>query len=161
MATSTLVQYLEKTQNTASGGTVAVGASSSNRSETETFLTESAITKGQWVSLDLGQTGASKCLVVLTAAAVAAGNASVIGVALESVTGTATAPQPIRVCISGFSEALVTAAIAVRTPLVVVGTAGQAQSFTVATDTAPPCGIPLIIALAPPLLTEVFVYKQF
>ena len=163
MATSTLIQYLDKTQNTASGGTVAVGASSSNRSETETFLTESAITKGQWVSFDIAQTGASKVLVVVTAPLVANGNGAVIGVALESVTGTATSPQPIRCCISGFCEALVDSVnvTAARTPLVVdTGTAGIA-SIHATTDLAPACGLSLIVPQASPLLTEVLVYKQF
>ena len=164
MATSTLIQYLDKTQNTVSGGTVAVGASSSNRSESETFLTESAITKGQWVSFDIAQTGASKVLVVVTAPLVANGNGAVIGVALESVTGTATSPQPIRVCISGFCEALVDSVgvTAARTPVVVrAGTAGIAGAVTPATDLAPQCGLTLIVPLASPLLTEVLVYKQF
>lgn len=163
MATSTLIQYLDKTQNTISGGTTPVGASSSNRSQTETFLTETAITAGDWVAFDTTQTGASRVLVVIVAGASANGNPTTVGVALESVTGTATSPQPIKVVVSGYCDVAKTNGGPVAgQPLVVQTVAGDAD-VAGAGITAPPCGVCLGDPTAGPLagFNAVWVYKQF
>ena len=79
MATSTLIQYLQAGE---AGDTM-------NRGQVETFLTAGTITAGDAVALDLSQTGANKALFVVEAPANA--NAIVIGVALDTVVGTAAA----------------------------------------------------------------------
>jgi len=160
MATSTLVQYLEKSQTTISGGTVPVGADSSNRSQTETFLTETAIVKGDWVAVDTSQTGASKVLVVVQAGVVATGNGLAIGVALESVTGTVASPQQVKVCVAGYCEtANVLAATAAGSSLsAAITTAGRAASTAAGSFNT--CGVALTLATAGNV-AEVLVYKQF
>jgi hypothetical protein len=161
MATSTLIQYLDKTQNTASGGTVAVGASSSNRSQTETFLTEGAIVAGDWVMFDTGQTGASKVLVVMQAGANGLGNPLVVGVALESVTGTVTSPQPVRVTVAGYvAAANVNNLVAAAGVALIVEAAGIGRAVAcTAADIGPPCGVSLSAPAAN--VADVWVYKQF
>ncbi len=158
MATSTLIQYLNPTQNTISGGTTPVGASTSDRSQTETFLTNGVITAGDWVAFDTTQTGASRVLFVDQAAAVALGNGLVCGVALESVDGSLST-KPIKVVISGYAEALTTGAVA-GNPLAVVATLATAQ-VNVAANIASACGVALEASAVGPLLTAVWVYKQF
>ena len=166
MSTSTLIQYLNPTQNTISGGTTPVGASSSNRSQTETFLTETAIVAGEWVQFDLGQTGASKVLVVEPAVAAAVGgtlNALVVGVALDTVTGTATSPATVQVVVSGYvAEANMVIGTNPGNPLGLINgaTTGQAAWIPVAvTNGAGPCGVAL--SAAPAGVGEAWVYKQF
>lgn len=161
MATSTLIQYLDKTQNTASGGTTPVGASSSNRSQTETFLTETAIVAGDWVMFDTAQTGASKVLVVKQADANGTGNPLVVGVALDSVTGTATSPQTVRVTVAGYvAAANVANAVASAGVALTVEAAGVGRAVAItAADTGPACGVSLSAPAAN--VAEVWVYKQF
>ena len=166
MATSTLIQYLDKSQTTATGSTTPVGARASDRSQTETFLAETTITAGQWVQFDTAQSGASKVLVVKTAVpgpGVAAINALVVGVALDSVVGTATAPQPVRVVVSGYVEtANITTGTAVGEPLGLTSgaTAGKCDALAAAiTNGASPCGVALSVAAAN--VGSAWVYKQF
>jgi hypothetical protein len=162
MATSTLVQYLKTTGNSISGGTVTLGGDISDRRQVETFLTATAITAGQWVSFDTAQTGAAKVVVVLTAPATfALGNPLVVGVALKSVTGTATSPQPIDIVVAGYAE---TAAVdngvaAAGVALVVDNTAAGRANALAAADTANACGVSLAAAAAN--VAPVWVYKQF
>lgn len=91
MATSTLIQFLDAGQD----GDV------SNRSQVETFFASTAITKGDWVSLDTAKTGADRVLFVSTidtsGGAIALG-VPVVGVALETV---AIGAQ-VRVVIAGY-----------------------------------------------------------
>lgn len=161
MATSTLIQYLNKTQNTIFGGTTPVGESSSDRSQTETFLAETAIVAGDWVEFDTAQTGASKVLVVKQATANGLGNPLVCGVALESVTGTATSPEPVKVCVAGYvSAANVANAVAAAGVALTVEAAGLGRAVAItAADTGPACGVSLSAPVAN--VAEVWVYKQF
>ena len=55
MATSTLVQFISAGEK----------AATSNRSQEETFLAGGAIAAGDWVALDVSQTGANKALYVI------------------------------------------------------------------------------------------------
>jgi len=162
MATSTLVQYLETTANLAAGGTTTLGAGISNRRQVESFLTTTAITAGQWVAFDTTQTGAAKVAVVVSAPSTfALGNPLVVGVALESVTGTVASPQPIDIVVSGYVEvaAVDNAVAAAGTALVVDNTAVGRANALAAADTANACGVSL--AAAAGNVAAVWVYKQF
>ncbi len=131
MATSTLVQYLNTSSNLATGGTTQVGITPSNRRQVEAFLTRTAIVKGQLVAVDVSlmATDASGGLTATTVIAADFNSATVqkivVGVALESVTGTATSPQDLQVCVRGPASAvpLATVGCAVGDPLV-LDTAG-------------------------------------
>lgn len=134
MATSTLVQYLEGSGFTAAGATVQNGVTPSDRKQEETFLTESAITAGQVVAVDIGKmatdtSGGLTALTVITADYNAATvQKVVVGVAAQSVTGTATSPQPIRVIVRGPALSVpAVGAIAAGDP-VVLDPAGAAGS---------------------------------
>jgi|DEB0MinimDraft_3_1074331.scaffolds.fasta_scaffold57961_1 hypothetical protein len=141
MATSTLVQYLETTTNLASGGTTPVGTSPSDRRQFETFLTETAITAGQLVAVDVSKmatdtSGGATAATVITADYNSAPvQKIVVGVAAESVTGTATSPQPVKVVVRGpVTGVLATGVIAVGDPVILdpAGAAGTvAPQFAV------------------------------
>ena len=141
MATSTLVQFISAGEK----------ASTSNRSQEETFLAGGAIAAGDWVALDVSQTGANKALYVKETTA-AAGSAVVCGVALVAA---ATGAQ-VRVCIGGFCKtASVVNTTAAGSPLMTSGaTAGMAIAATyigngsgaVAVALPIPCGVALTAA---------------
>jgi hypothetical protein len=144
MATSTLVQYLNSSGVTAGGATAQNGVTPSDRRQIETFLTRSAITAGQLVAIDVAQvasdtTGGLAAVTVITADFNAATvQKIVVGVALASVTGTATSPQPIQVVVRGPAASVpVVAATAVGDPLTLdsAGAAGSAQVAAAATTT--------------------------
>ena len=107
MATTNIVQYLSHTgKSVTTGASVELGTTPLDRIQFETFLTESAIVKGQAVSLDLSKmatdaTGGYSALTVITAVGNVATKKCVVGVAAESVTGTATSPQPVKVIVRG------------------------------------------------------------
>jgi len=131
MATSTLLQYLETSGVSVSGAVVQNGVTPSNRLQTETFLTETAITAGQLVAVDTAKL-ATDASGGLTAATVITADFNtspvrkiVVGVAAESVTGTATAPAFVKVIVRGPAAAvpLATVGCAVGDP-VVLDTAG-------------------------------------
>jgi len=131
MATSTLLQYLETSGVSVSGAVVQNGVTPSNRLQTETFLTETAITAGQLVAVDTAKL-ATDASGGLTAATVITADFNtspvrkiVVGVAAESVTGTATAPAFVKVIVRGPAAAvpLATAGCSVGDP-VVLDTAG-------------------------------------
>jgi hypothetical protein len=137
MATSTLVQYLDTAGVSASGAVVQNGMGPSNRRQVETFLTETAITVGQLVSIDAAKlaTDASGGLTAATVITADFNSAPVrkvvVGVALESKTGTATSPQPIRICVRGVVTGVVTTgATAVGDTLILdsAGGAGACQA---------------------------------
>jgi hypothetical protein len=140
MATSTLVQYLNTTTNLAAGGTTQVGVTPSNRRQVETFLTRTAIVKGQLVAVDVSlmATDATGGLTAATVIAADFNSATVqkivVGVALESVTGTATSPQDVQVVVRGPATTvpLATVGCAVGDPLV-LDTAGATGSCMVNT----------------------------
>jgi len=131
MATSTLLQYLETSGVSVSGAVVQNGVTPSNRLQTETFLTETAITAGQLVAVDTAKlaTDASGGLTAATVITADFNSAPVrkivVGVAAESVTGTATAPAFVKVIVRGPASAvpLATVGCAVGDP-VVLDTAG-------------------------------------
>jgi hypothetical protein len=140
MATSTLVQYLNTTTNLAAGGTTQVGVTPSNRRQVESFLTRTAIVKGQLVAVDVSlmATDATGGLTAATVIAADFNSATVqkivVGVALESVTGTATSPQDVQVVVRGPATAvpLATVGCAVGDPLV-LDTAGATGACMVNT----------------------------
>ena len=161
MATTNILQYLEKTQVTVSGGTTPVGASTSNRSQVEQFLAETTVTAGDWVEFDIAQTGASKVLVVRQATANGLGNPLVCGVALATVTGTATSPAVVSVCVGGYvASANVANAVAAAGVAVIVEAAGVGRAVACTNaDVGPACGVTLTAPVAN--VAEVWVYKQF
>jgi len=161
MATSTLVQYLEKTQVTGTGGTTPVGASTSNRSQVEQFLAETTVTAGDWVEFDTAQTGASKVLVVKQATANGLGNPLVCGVALATVTGTVTSPAVVSVCVGGYvASANVANAVGAAGVALTVEAAGAGQAVAIgAADVGPACGVSLAAPVANK--AEVWVFKRF
>ena len=136
MATQTLLQYLDTAGVSVSGAVTQFGLSPSNRQQFETFNTETAITKGQLVSVDVAKmaTDASGGLTAATVITSDFNSATVqkivVGVAAESVTGTATSPQPVKVIVRGPASAvpLATVGCAVGDPLV-LDTAGAAGSI--------------------------------
>ena len=108
MATTNIVQYLNHTgKSVTTGASVELGTSPLDRKQEETFLTESAITAGQLVAVDVTKmvadpTGGYTAVTVIAADFNSATvQKIVVGVALQSVTGTATSPQPIRVVVRG------------------------------------------------------------
>lgn len=141
MATSTLVQYLEASGVSVSGAVQYFGTNPSDRLQNETFLTETAITKGQLVAVDVSKMG-TDASGGLTALTVVAGDFNsvpvqkvVVGVAAESVTGTATSPQPVKVVVRGIASSVpVIGATAVGSPLCLdeAGAAGAAEVYTAA-----------------------------
>ena len=161
MATTNILQYLEKTQVTVSGGTTPVGASTSNRSQVEQFLAETTVTAGDWVEFDTAQTGASKVLVVRQATANGLGNPLVCGVALATVTGTATSPAVVSVCVGGYvASANVANAVGAAGVAVIVEAAGVGRAVACTNaDVGPACGVTLTAPVAN--VAEVWVYKQF
>lgn len=133
MATTTLLQYLESTgKSVTTGADVQLGTSPLNRQQVETFLTETAIIKGQLVALDGAKlaTDASGGLTSLTVITADFNSAPVrkmvVGVALEAVTGTATSPQPIKVCIRGVVTGVVTTGVTAVGDTLILDAAGGA-----------------------------------
>lgn len=147
MATSTLIQFLDSGQE----------GDTSNRRQTETFIANGAITKGDWVQVDTTKTGADRMLFVVEAGGNATGNGLVVGVALSTVASGA----QVRVVVQGYVEgaSVANAVAGAAVPLVVDATAaGQAVAIAAA-DLAPPCGISLEAASGN--LCDVMVYKNF
>lgn len=132
MATTTILQYLESAGVSASGAVVQNGVSPLNRRQVETFLTETAITAGQLVAIDAAKlaTDASGGLTSLTVITADFNSAPVrkvvVGVALQSVTGTATSPQPIQVCVRGVVTGVVTTGVTAVGDTLILDSAGGA-----------------------------------
>ena len=93
MSDSTLIQFLEPGQS----------AEVMNRRQIETFLAEGAISAGDVVALDTSKSGADRVLFVTEAGAVATGNPLAIGVATETVSGSAADPAKVKVVVSGYA----------------------------------------------------------
>jgi hypothetical protein len=141
MATTTILQYLQHKGTSAAGASVELGTSPLDRIQTETFLTETAITKGQLVAVDVSKmtadpTGGFTALTVVAADFNAGPPVQkiAVGIAQASVTGTATNPQPITVVVRGPAAAssLATVGCTAGDPLV-LDTAGAAGSLMVNT----------------------------
>jgi hypothetical protein len=145
MATSTLIQFIDAGES----------ASTSHRSQEETFLAGGAIAAGDWVSLDTTQTGADKALYVIEAAGGAAGSGLPCGVALEA----AASGEQVRVCIAGYcaSASVLNAVAAAGVPLRISATAGAADAATGGAEAV----IGTSLAAAAANVAEVWVYKRF
>lgn len=138
MATTNIIQYLSHTgKSVTTGASVELGVTPLDRKQEETFLTESAITKGQVVALDVTKmaTDATGGFTALTVIAADYNSATVqkivVGVAAESVTGTAGSPQPVRIVVRGPAVSVpVVSAVAVGDPLILdqAGATGSAMS---------------------------------
>jgi len=151
MATSTLIQALITEADGSSGST-------SNRTQSETFLANGTITLGDWVAFDTSKTGSDRALYVIRAAGVATvGSAACIGVALES----AVAGGQIRVCVGGYcASANVAGAVVAGSPLVgPIGTAGQAAIEAPGTTSGGLIGVALAVDVSN--IGPVIVYKRF
>ncbi len=136
MATTNIVQYLNHTgKSVTTGASVELGTTPLDRIQYETFLTETAITAGQIVVADMAKmvadpTGGYSALTVITGVGNVVTKTCVVGVAAQSVTGTATSPQPVKVIVRGPALAVPsTGAIAQGTPVILdpAGTAGTAK----------------------------------
>lgn len=132
MATTTILQYLETSAVSASGAAVQLGNSPLNRQQSETFLCETAITKGQLVALDgaklaTDSSGGMTSATVITADFNSAPvRKMVVGVAAESVTGTATNPQPVKVIVRGVVTGVVTTGATAVGQTIILDSAGGA-----------------------------------
>ena len=149
MATSTLIQFLAAGQ----------GADTSNRSQEETFISGGAITAGDWVALDVSQSGADKALYsIRTPAAAGAGN--VVGVALDNAAGAGSA---VRVVVAGYVQLanIVNGTLAGASLTTSGVTAGRALTYATGTHTGTgPCGIALTNA-GGTNTAEAWVFKRF
>ncbi len=161
MADSTLVQFLGGTDNASPSGTTAAD---SHRRQIETFFSGGAITAGDWVAYDLTRTASDKALYVVPSPA-AAGNGTVVGVALDTVTG---ADTRVRVVISGYVQsANVTTGTAAGAAIALSGTAGRAIAAAYIGNGSGAASIPLpavcgvALTLAAGNVAEVMVYKTF
>lgn len=147
MATSTLIQKLDRVTDPLVAGTVGSTVGTMDRAQTEWFQTSSAITAGDWVQFDVALAGlslADRVLFVKTAAATALGNPLTCGVALASVTGTAAAPKRVQVVVAGLvSSAKVAAGTAQGAPLCGAVAAAGTGLTNVAANIAPVCGVAL------------------
>jgi hypothetical protein len=157
MATTTIVQYLETAGVTGLGVSAPLGASTMDRSQTETFLSGAAITSGDWVMFDTTQSGVNKVLTVVQATNGATGQPLTVGVALNAATASG---QKVKVCIAGYCATanVANAVAAAGVSLSINTTAGRGTAY-VAADTAPICGVSLAAAAAN--VAPVWVIKQF
>jgi hypothetical protein len=137
MATSTILQSLDAGQS----------AGTSARSSIETYIAGGTIVAGDWVMIDVSQSGADKALYVVQAST--AGNGLVRGVAKFA----AAAGDQVDVVVKGYvAEANVLTATAAGVPLAISATAGRAAQATVdatggATEPVPGiCGTSLTVA---------------
>jgi len=153
MATSTVIQFLDAGET----------SSTSNRSQEETFLAGGAIVKGDWVALDLSQTGADKALYVVQAPATA-GSPIPCGVALEA----ASSGGQVRVCIGGYAaSANVTTGTAPGLALMMTSTAGRTTAATYIGNGSGAASLPLPVIIGTCLtraaanVAEVWVIKRF
>jgi len=147
MATSTLVQYLETQLRDGFGNLVAVGTSSMDRRQTETFIAAAAVAAGDVVSLDAGQAAdGDKAIKVKPGDSVDTLLSCPVGVALTA----AGIGGKVEVCVRGVCEAKLLACT-VGDVLTLTGTAGSMDTITAATD--PQVAIALETAAAPGTFT--------
>ena len=136
------------------------------RCEIQSFMVQGDvnIVAGDWVELDVSQSGSEISNSVVPAEAIATdGNALVIGVALDSTVeaddGYAQDFSMIRVCTSGYcASAKVTASIAAGLDLFVADTAATAELFTAAALTRA-VGVTLAADSGATGFAPVWVYK--
>ena len=157
MATATTIQYLPNTATSELGGSVAI-KTQSNRRQIESFTANGVIAVGDWVAFDTTVTDAARMSTVIQAAAVAAGNQLVCGVA---ITAAAVAGDIVQVVVRGYVEGVnVAAATASGVGLVVSAAAGRGTVIGAA-STAPACGVTLEAADAVANTCDVWVRKSF
>jgi hypothetical protein len=137
MATPNILTSLETTgKSVTTGADVQLGTSPLDRLQYETFLTETAITKGQVVSADFAKmvtdaSGGYSAVTVIAGVGNVVTKTCAVGVAAESVTGTATSPQPVKVIVRGPALAVpAVGAIAQGAP-VILDTAGGVGSVKI------------------------------
>lgn len=124
-----------------------------------TYISGAAVTAGDWVMLDVSETGEAIASTVIQAVdAVGTGIPLAVGVALETV---AAAGLSIRVCVGGYvEEANVADAVnAAGRGLVVDNTANGRAVAIAATDIAPAVGVSL--AAASSNVAPVYVFRRF
>jgi len=136
MATTTIIQYLQNKATSAGGASVFLGTTPLDRLQTETFLTESAIVKGQVVSVDFAKmatdaTGGYSALTVIAGVGNVVTKQCAVGVAAESVTGTAANPQPVKVIVRGPALAVPAVGAILQGAPVILDTAGGVGSVKV------------------------------
>ena len=170
MATSTLLQYLESTQQSVFGATVAVGPDVSNRSQTEVFIARETLLVGDLVAFDYAAVAAGDVTLGIFKAD---GNSTPLrtpfGVVVASAenSGLLTAGSAVKVCISGVANVLTAANpgpgdVAVGTLLQVTNNAGEAGAASAA-SAQPICAILAQVqpAGASAQLRRCVVIKQF
>ena len=158
MATASTIQYLPNTATSELGGSVAI-KTQSNRRQIESFTANGVIAVGDWVAFDTTVTDAARMSTVIQAAAVAAGNQRVCGVA---ITAAAVAGDIVQVVVDGYVEDVnVTAATASGVGIAVIGTAGRGSVVVAGVTTAPPCGVTLEASNAVANTCDVWVRKSF
>ena len=119
-----------------------------------TLYCSEAITKGEWVSIDTGDSTNGLGGSVEKALATSLGCVGVVGVATE----TTTAAGIVRIQTAGkFENAYVTTSIAANIALVVDTTAGRAD-ISADTDLVSPCGMTLEVAASN--LADVMIYDR-
>ncbi len=147
------LSYLEKTSKDVFGNTVDT-PSALDRRTVKRFHCSAAITIGDWVALDTGQTHSARTITVVEAAAVATGNPLLVGVAIT----TGVAGGQVDVVTRGYVEgaSVANAVNAAGLALVVDNTAAGQAVAIVAADIAPPCGVSLEAAAGN--FADVFVF---
>lgn len=156
MATSTLLQKLD--------GETDFGASTSNRSQVETFLAGGTVAVGDWVMFDSSQTGADRVLYVIEATGVVIhGNGAAFGVVKSSAepSGALTSGSRINVIVAGYASSASVGATTTADVLLVgpIGTAGMAEPFAAGTTEGRCIGQALDAATAN--VAPVWVFKTF
>lgn len=137
MATTNILQYLETTgKSVTTGADVQLGTAPLNRLQTETFLTETAIVKGQVVSVDMAKmvadaSGGYSAVTVIAGVGNVVTKTCAVGVAAESVTGSATNPQPVKVIVRGPALAVPSVGAIAQGAPVILDTAGGVGSVII------------------------------
>lgn len=136
------------------------------RTEIQSFFVNADvnIVAGDWVAIDIAQSGNAKSNAVIPAEAVADGNALVIGVALDSTVaapdGYAVEFSQIRVCTAGYcAVAKVTASIVAGVALIVGSGAAATGEVAAATDLTRAIGATLAADSGATGFAPVCVYK--
>jgi len=137
MATTSILNYLESTgKSVTTGADVQLGSSPLNRLQVETFLCETAIVKGQAVSADFAKmvtdtSGGLSAVTVIAGVGNVVTKTCVVGIAAETVTGTATSPQPVKVITRGPALAVPSVGAIAQGAPVILDTAGGVGSVII------------------------------
>lgn len=160
MATSTLLQKLDRVTDPLVTGTVGSTVSTMDRAQTEIFLAGSAIALGDWVQFDTSKTGADRVLfVVPSTTGGTAGQPLVCGVAKAAQ---ATVGGRVEVVVGGLAQVakVQNTVAAAGVSLLVLANAPSAETYPiVAGPSANACGVSLAAAAGG--LAPVWVFKNF